>query len=57
MLDTRAVMCSLPLVASALGRKYGVTVTIGGAEAYTDGTATRVCNPQHRFDEAQLVPP
>ncbi|MDR3045343.1 MAG: VWA domain-containing protein [Desulfovibrio sp.] len=39
MLDTRAVMRSLPLVASVLGRKYGVTVTIGGTEAYTDGAA------------------
>ncbi|WMW64647.1 hypothetical protein [Nitratidesulfovibrio liaohensis] len=39
MLDTRAVMRSLPLVASVLGRKYGVTVTIGGTEAYTDGRA------------------
>jgi len=29
MLNTRAVMRSLPLVASVLGRKYGVTVTIG----------------------------
>jgi len=38
MLDTRAVMRSLPLVASVLGRKYGVTVTIGGTEAYTDGS-------------------
>ncbi|MEG6507267.1 cobaltochelatase CobT-related protein [Nitratidesulfovibrio sp. 1201_IL3209] len=39
MLDTRAVMRSLPLVASVLGRKYGVTVAIGGTEAYTDGSA------------------
>ena len=39
MLDTRAVMRSLPLVASVLGRKYGVTVTIGGTEASTDGSA------------------
>lgn len=29
MLDTRAVMRSLPLVASVLGRKYGVTVVLG----------------------------
>ncbi|NHZ45289.1 hypothetical protein [Nitratidesulfovibrio liaohensis] len=38
MLDARAVMRSLPLVASVLGRKCGVTVTIGGTEAYTDGS-------------------
>lgn len=30
-------MASLPLVASALGDKYGVTVNIGGNQAYTDG--------------------
>ena len=37
MIDTRAVMRSLPLVASVLGRKYGVQVEMGGADAYTDG--------------------
>ena len=37
MIDTRAVMRSLPLVASVLGRKYGVKVEMGGADAYTDG--------------------
>ena len=37
MIDTRAVMRSLPLVASVLGKKYGVKVEMGGAEAYTDG--------------------
>ena len=38
MIDTRAVMRSLPLVASILGRKYGVQVEMGGADAYTDGS-------------------
>ena len=42
MIDTRAVMRSLPLVASVLGRKYGVKVEIGGADAYTDGTVIRL---------------
>lgn len=37
MINTRAVMRSLPLVASVLGRKYGVKVEMGGADAYTDG--------------------
>jgi hypothetical protein len=37
MIDTRAVMRSLPLVASVLGRKYGVKVEMGGVDAYTDG--------------------
>lgn len=38
MIDTRAVMRSLPLAVSVLGRKYGVTVEIG----YTDGTVIRL---------------
>jgi cobalamin biosynthesis protein CobT len=42
MIDTRAVMRSLPLVASVLGRKYGVKVEIGGPDAYTDGTVIRL---------------
>ena len=42
MIDTRAVMRSLPLVASVLGRKYGVKVEIGGTDAYTDGTIIRL---------------
>jgi hypothetical protein len=37
MIDTRAVMRSLPLVASVLGKKYGVKVEMGGADAFTDG--------------------
>src|SRR5919197_3140364 len=28
---------ALPIVASALGRKYGISVEIGGSEALTDG--------------------
>ncbi|BDQ32673.1 hypothetical protein [Pseudodesulfovibrio portus] len=31
------IMKSLPMVASVLGRKYGVKVAIGGKDAYTDG--------------------
>jgi cobalamin biosynthesis protein CobT len=42
MIDTRAVMRSLPLVASVLGRKYGVKVEIGGTDAYTDGAVIRL---------------
>ena len=30
-------MDCLPLLASVLGNQYGVTVEIGGSEAYTDG--------------------
>ncbi len=32
-----AFMRCLPLLATLLGRKYGVTVLVGGTEAYTDG--------------------
>ena len=32
------IMKSLPVVASVLGRKYGVKVKIGGSGAYTDGS-------------------
>ena len=31
------ILKSLPLLASVLGRQYGVQVTIGGTEAFTDG--------------------
>lgn len=37
MIRTKDIMASLPLVASALGDKYGVNVIIGGDQAYTDG--------------------
>jgi cobalamin biosynthesis protein CobT len=37
MIDTQAVTRSLPLVASVLGRKYGVKVEISGSDAYTNG--------------------
>ncbi len=42
VIDTRAVMRSLPLVASVLGRQYGVKVETGGTDAYTDGTVIRL---------------
>ena len=38
MIRTKDIMRCLPLVASVLGRRYGVTVHIGGDSAYTDGT-------------------
>ena len=37
MIQTRHVMRSLPLLASALGDQYGVKVEIGGRQAFTDG--------------------
>lgn len=46
MHDPKTVMRSLPLVASVLGRKYGVRVEIGGQAAYTDGKAIHLpCLP------------
>ena len=37
MLKQKDIMECLPLLASVLGNQYGVTVEIGGSEAYTDG--------------------
>lgn len=37
MNKNRLIMASLPMVASILGRKYGVNVEIGGEAAFTDG--------------------
>lgn len=36
-MKNQLIMKSLPMVASVLGRKYGVKVVIGGRGAYTDG--------------------
>ena len=36
MLKPKDIMDCLPLLASVLGNQYGVTVEIGGSEAYTD---------------------
>ena len=36
------ILKSLPLLASVLGRQYGVQVTIGGTEAYTDGRTVHI---------------
>lgn len=37
-MNNRLIMQSLPLVAAVLGNKYGVRVSIGGPEAFTDGS-------------------
>lgn len=37
-MKNQLIMRSLPMVASVLGRKYGVKVVIGGRGAYTDGS-------------------
>lgn len=36
------ILQSLPLLASVLGRRYGITVRIGGTEAYTDGKIIQI---------------
>ncbi len=36
-MHTQNVLTCLPLLADVLGKSYGVAVTIGGNEAYTDG--------------------
>ncbi len=38
-MDNKLIMQSLPLVAAVLGNKYGVNVTIGGSQAFTDGNS------------------
>lgn len=37
MQKMKHIINALPLVADALGRKYGINVRIGGNRAYTDG--------------------
>ena len=37
MIATKTIMKALPMLASILGRKYGVKVEISGKKAYTDG--------------------
>ena len=37
MTQTDAILRCLPVLATVLGRKYGIVVVIGGADAYTDG--------------------
>lgn len=36
-MNNKLIMQSLPLVAAVLGNKYGVKVSIGGSDAFTDG--------------------
>jgi hypothetical protein len=57
MIETRAVMRSLPLVASVLGRKYGVKVEIGGTDAYVNGTVIRLPSLPGDFPDTLLALP
>lgn len=47
---TRAFLNCLPLLASSLGQRYGVTVEIGGDEAYTNGSRIRLPSLPHEAD-------
>ena len=38
MIQNQSIVRSLPLVASVLGKRYGVKVAIGGDKACTDGS-------------------
>ena len=40
--QARTLHQAMPIVASALGRKFGVRVTIGGDDAQTDGRTIQV---------------
>ncbi len=42
MISNRDILNCLPLLASALGDRYGVKVLIGGFEAYTDGRSIHI---------------
>ena len=54
-ISTKAVMNSLPLVASVLGKKYGVKVVIGGDQAYTDGSTIHLPSLPLDCDEKLLA--
>lgn len=48
------IIKSLPLLASILGRKYGVQVRIGGRDAYTDGNVIQLPSLPLDSDETLL---
>ena len=53
-MNSNHFLCSLPLLASALGRKYGIQVSIGGDKASTNGR--RILLPSLPLDSpAELV--
>lgn len=54
MENVKHLINALPLVADALGRKYGVKVNIGGSKAYTDGQNIHLPALPLEADEAIL---
>ncbi len=53
-MDNRIIMQALPLVASVLGDKYGVTVHVGGREASTNGKVINLPSLPLDCDETLL---
>ena len=49
-----AILGGLPVLAGVLGRAYGITVEIGGTDAYTDGTTIRLPGLPSQMDETFL---
>ncbi len=54
MIKSKHIMNALPLVADALGRKYGVRVHIGGEHAYTNGRDIHIPSLPLDADETAL---
>ena len=52
MLKPKDIMDCLPLLASVLGNQYGVTVEIGGSEAYTNGKTIHI--PSLKIDTDEM---
>lgn len=53
-MNHKHIIKSLPLLASVLGRKYGVQVRIGGRDAYTDGNVIQLPSLPLDCDETLL---
>ena len=54
MIRNKDILNSLPLLASVLGRNYGVTVQIGGDSAYTNGNEIHIPSLPLNCDEEMV---
>ena len=54
MIHNKDILNSLPLLASVLGRNYGVTVQIGGDSAYTNGNEIHIPSLPLDCDEEMI---
>ncbi len=50
MISNKAILQSLPLLASVLGKSYGVRVEIGGNQAFTNGSVIQLPSLPAEFD-------